>query len=403
MSKIDFIKIKLVVSFRYICLIFFLPLIIIFGLIIKLIKPLILIRWSRLDNARIGHFATNIEIYLLEKKFKIGIPNGNYIDFFYKPELKICNKQLDQMWKDKINILPWFVIFPLEFLRQRKILFNDDNTFQTTSKDQYNLLDKSNPILSFSTKEEQKGLKFLKKIGLSENSKFVCLQVRDDAYLSNEKYKYHDYRNSDVENFKDACNFLADQNIYVFRMGSKVRKKISFSNSKIIDYATNGMRTEFLDIYLGSKCLFWISTGSGIDNMSKLFRKPILYVNQVPIGHITTFQKTAVIIFKHFFNSKNNKKLNLEDLQKKDLCFATTKKKFDEENVIIEENDPKEIKEATREMYKRVREEFWDEWNETKVKQKVFWNKFPYERKLHGNITANIGKNFLLKNENFYN
>ena len=81
MSKIDFIKIKLVVSFRYICLIFFLPLIIIFGLIIKLIKPLILIRWSRLDNARIGHFATNIEIYLLEKKFKIGIPNGNYIDF----------------------------------------------------------------------------------------------------------------------------------------------------------------------------------------------------------------------------------------------------------------------------------------------------------------------------------
>ena len=70
MSKIDFIKIKLVVSFRYICLIFFLPLIIIFGLIIKLIKPLILIRWSRLDNARIGHFATNIEIYLLEKNLK---------------------------------------------------------------------------------------------------------------------------------------------------------------------------------------------------------------------------------------------------------------------------------------------------------------------------------------------
>ena len=63
------------------------------------------------------------------------------------------------------------------------------------------------------------------------------------------------------------------------------------------------MRTEFLDIYLGSKCLFWFP-GSGIDNMSKLFRKPILYVNQVPIGHITTFQKTAVIIFKHFLIQK---------------------------------------------------------------------------------------------------
>ena len=307
------------------------------------------------------------------------------------------------MWKDKINILPWFVIFPLEFLRQRKILFNDDHTFETSSKDQYNLLDKSNPILSFSTKEKKEGFNFLKKIGLSENSKFVCLQVRDEAYLSNEKYKYHDYRNCDVENFRDACNFLADKNIYVLRMGSKVSKKISFSNSKIIDYATIGVRTDFLDIFLGSKCLFWLSTGSGIDNMSKLFRKPILYVNQAPIGHITTYQKTALIIFKHFFNLKNNKKLNLEELQKKDLCFATSKKKFDEENVIIKENDPNEIKEATREMYTRVREGFWDEWNETKVKQKIFWNKFPYKRKLHGNIVANIGKNFLLKNENFYN
>ena len=403
MSKTNFIKTKLAVSFRYICLILFLPVVIIFGLIIKLIKPLILIRWCRLDNARIGHYATNVEIYLLKKKFEIDVPDVNYIDFFYKPEIKVCNKQLDKMWKDKINILPWFVIFPLEFLRQRKILFNDDHTFETSSKDQYNLLDKSNPILSFSTKEKKEGFNFLKKIGLSENSKFVCLQVRDEAYLSNEKYKYHDYRNCDVENFRDACNFLADKNIYVLRMGSKVSKKISFSNSKIIDYATIGVRTDFLDIFLGSECLFWLSTGSGIDNMSKLFRKPILYVNQAPIGHITTYQKTALIIFKHFFNLKNNKKLNLEELQKKNLCFETTKKKFDEENVIIKENDPNEIKEATREMYTRVREGFWDEWNETKVKQKIFWKKFPYKRKLHGNIVANIGKNFLLKNENFYN
>ena len=65
-------------------------------------------------------------------------------------------------------------------------------------------------------------------------------------------------------------------------MGAKVNKKISFANSKIIDYATNNMRTDFLDIFLGSECLFWISTGSGIDNLSKTFRKPILYVNQVP-------------------------------------------------------------------------------------------------------------------------
>ena len=54
-------------------------------------------------------------------------------------------------------------------------------------------------------------------------------------------------------------------------MGAKVNKKMSYANSKIIDYATNNMRTDFLDIFLGSECLFWISTGSGIDNLSKCF------------------------------------------------------------------------------------------------------------------------------------
>ena len=47
-----------------------------------------------------------------------------------------------------------------------------------------------------------------------------------------------DLKNCDVENFKLACNFLANENIFVFRMGSRVGKKISYGNSKIIDYAT---------------------------------------------------------------------------------------------------------------------------------------------------------------------
>ena len=231
----------------------------------------------------------------------------------------------------------------------------------------------------------------------------MCLQVRDELYLDRKKFHYHDHRNCDVENFKLACKFLANENIFVFRMGSRVKKKISYGSSKIIDYATNGMRTDFLDIFLGSECLFWITTGSGIDNMSKLFRKPILYTNQVPIGRITTFQKTALIIFKHFFNKKTKEKLNMDTLKKQNLCFFIKKDELDAKDVIAIENKAKEIETVTKEMLLRVKDNFWETWDETKSKQIKFWDKFPYDNNLHGKITANIGKEFLIKNNNFYN
>jgi putative glycosyltransferase (TIGR04372 family) len=403
MIKSQNINTKIRVSIRYLTLILFFPIIVLIALLIKLIRPFILIRWSRLDNARIGHFATNVEIYLLKKKFGIDKPNKNYIDFFYKPELKICNKQLEKMWHSKILVMPWFIAYPLEFLRERNILFNKENSFLTHSVDRHNLLDTSEPILSFSLEERKKGFDFLRRVGLPENAKFVCLQVRDNSYLDEEKYNYHKYRNCDVENFKLACNFLANENIFVFRMGRRVSKKISYGNSKIIDYATNGMRTDFLDIFLGSECLFWLSTGSGIDNMSKLFRKPILYTNQSPIGYITTYQKTALVIFKHFFDKKTKSKLNIDELKQKKLCFATNQEQYENNNVIIKENDSIEIEAATREMFLRIKTNFWETWDETKSNQKIFWNKFPYQKNLHGKITSNIGKEFLIKNNNFYN
>ena len=314
-------KKKITVIFRYLSLISFFPLVLLVAIFIKLIRPFILIRWTRLDNARIGHFATNVEIYLLKKKSGIDMPKENFLDFFYKPELKISNKQLDKMWRKKLIIMPWFLAHSLEHFRQKGFLFKDENTFETHSVDRHNLLDTTKPILSFTPEEKKRGFDFLKKIGLPENSKFVCLQVRDQEYLNEERYGFHNFRNCDIENFKLACNFLSGENIYVFRMGSKVKKKITYASNKIIDYATNGMRTDFLDIFLGSECLFWLTTGSGIDNMSKLFRRPILYTNQAPVGHITTFQKTALVIFKHFFDKRTKDKLNIDNLKKKKPVF----------------------------------------------------------------------------------
>ena len=79
-----------------------------------------------------------------------------------------------------------------------------------SDRDLFNLLDKTPPNLSFTSKEESEGLAFLASLGLKPNDKFVCLNVRDNAYLDYQSsnagarvdWSYHDYRNCDINNYK---------------------------------------------------------------------------------------------------------------------------------------------------------------------------------------------------------
>ena len=93
----------------------------------------------------------------------------------------------------------------------------------------------------------------------------------------------------------------------------------------------------------------------------------------------------------------------MDTLKKQNLCFFIKKDELDAKDVIAIENKAKEIETVTKEMLLRVKDNFWETWDETKSKQIKFWDKFPYDNNLHGKITANIGKEFLIKNNNFYN
>ena len=70
-------------------------------LLIRLIRPFILIRFGELMSSRIGHLAANTELYLCEKEASINRPNIFYIDIFYTSHLPICNDYLLNKFKFK--------------------------------------------------------------------------------------------------------------------------------------------------------------------------------------------------------------------------------------------------------------------------------------------------------------
>ena len=342
-------------------------------IIIRLISHWFLIRWKELWSSRIGHFTLETDLYCSERESGINCPPQRYLDLFYLKKI-VSNKQLEKMWRRKLIILPSWLLFPL-FMVNR--FFNTfvsgglkheigDNT--NYDRDVHNLCEKFPPHISFTNKEELEGKRILKKFGIPEDAKLVCLAVRDSGYLArHNKYSmrdftYHNYRDGDIDKYVLAAEELARRGYYVFRMGTNVLKPLKSSNPKVIDYANSVMRSDFMDVYLGAKCSFCVSTAYGFDGIPYIFRKPIAYIF-IPLGELRVNggNENFLLILKYHISKKNNKKLSISEIFSSNTAMAFKSEIFESNNIILQENDPEEIRDLVIEMDERLN----GNWTET--------------------------------------
>jgi putative glycosyltransferase (TIGR04372 family) len=393
--------------------IIFLPFSILLLFLIRAIRPFFIIRISFLISWRIGHYAGNMDMYLCERKNNINLDRIKIIDLWFD-KTKPCNSQFKIMLKRVINIYPRWLLHPIYILNNwipggaKNII--PENV--SSDRDILNLTytsEKASPInannIEFTKKEEQKGMERLIRFGLNHNSKFVCLVVRDSAYLEHQKnenstgvdWSYQDYRDTSIQNYILAAEELVKNGYYVFRMGSVVNEPMNINNEMIIDYATNGMRSEFMDIYLSAKCEFCISSGTGIDAVSSLFRRPKLIVNLESIEYFHSFFLNDITLFRKMRNINNKELLSIKSIIDKGVGGFSRKDSFSNNGVELIENTPIEIKDAVVEMILRTSGEWNDNWYDIEVKPVI--ESIFSKSKLHGKILSKFSTSFLRENK----
>lgn len=145
------------------------------------------------------------------------------------------------------------------------------------------LLTKYSILPKFTPSELKDSNNFLESVGCVGNKQFACLLFRDNAYIRNrfpnEFDGYTSYRNSNSSTYIKAAEALGELGFHVFRMGTHSENALKSNSPNVIDYARNRMRSEFLDIFLSSHCTFFMSTGSGLDKVAKIFRRLLTYLN----------------------------------------------------------------------------------------------------------------------------
>lgn len=376
-------------------------------LLMILIRPLILIRVGFLHSDRIGHFAANTELYLCEKDL---LDDGlGSIDLFYFAR-KPCNMQLARMWSRELIVFPKFFLRPIDLVVRS---FECLSRFKVErsiggDRDIYDVYGKTLPHLSFTKSEIEMGESILREMGIPKGRKFICMTVRDSSYLKKIYPKadtsYQDYRDSNIDNYIKAAEALAEKGYFVIRMGAIVNASMKSNHPLVIDYATNGMRSDFMDIYLGANCEFCITTQTGFDAVPVIFRKPIVQVNAAPLGYCYSWGKMSLILSRHHVDVSTGKKLTLSEIFSRSVGYSITTNDFKVNGVELIENSPEEIRDIALEMVERL-EETWVPFDDDEHLQKLFWGIFPLDGldlngvPLHSVLKCRFGAHFLRKNQ----
>lgn len=373
-------------------------------ILLLLFRPLIVIRVGRIVTQSIGHLAANTELYICEKRESKKLIKQRQLDLLY-PNKFISNYQLFNMWSRQIKVLPYWTSWILAPLNRACLKIPGGKVFAiktTEGRDVSNLLEKYPPELRFNSREEEEGRIRLLELGVPSNIPFICLIVRDSSYLSsvNNKidYSYHNYRDSNIDNYILVAKELVKRGYYVIRMGSKVKKSFNVIDPMIIDYATSEYRTDFMDIYLCAKCKFCVSTGTGLDGVCEIFRKPIVYTNFVPLGYFNSFRMQSLTITKRHFSHKLKRELTLREIFSNDVAFSLRSEDFKSKGVELIENEPEEIRDVVVEMLERLDGTWIDNDEDKLIREKfleIFKANCQVKKHLHGEFRSNYGVHFL--------
>ena len=318
--------------------------------LMRLIRPLLLIQICEVYKHRIGHFAIETELIRLNTK-KRQQSGQRVLTVYYFPDKHPANKQLEVMWRRELPTVHRSWGWLLNKLTKKSRTFNI--TSQRTQIDRDGLLTEFAPLLKFTSEELNRSE--IARLNLTSGEKFICLHVRDTAYYSNSfGYTNHQlFRNTDIQTYVQASEALAEMGYTVFRMGAIVKEPLVSKHPKVIDYATNGMRTDFLDIYLGAHCAFTITTSSGWDSIPTIFRRPCMKLNVLPVCQPELFLFPYIFLPKLIVDAETESYLSLNQIFDHGISKLYDINLYSEAGVKIQDLSSEELVEAVTEMVQR--------------------------------------------------
>jgi putative glycosyltransferase (TIGR04372 family) len=363
------------------------------------LKPLFRIQFLKIRDDRIGHLALNTELFL--RRLKLGIIKKKRTLFIGVARKKPSNGPLLKMFKREITIIQIPKLLNDVLFSEKSLLVKSGfGMHLPLNSNEFYEFTYGKPNIHFTNHEEKKGKKLLKDMNISAKDWFICFHARDKQYLkkslSSMDTSCHNFRDWDINSALKAVEYIASKRGFALRMGAIVEKKIpKLKNPRIIDYAAN-CRTEFGDIYLSSKCKFFLGCSSGIGLLAQIFNVPVIFSNIIPLN-FPPLSKRDLFIPKKIWSKEKKRFLTFKEICNSKVNEYSHQELYVKAGLVPIDNTPKEILDLTIEMNERL-DGAWKTTKKDEELQKRFKSLFKKGSHCYG-FPSRIGTKFLRQNK----
>ncbi len=401
---INYVLLKILKKLLSIKFIIIYPLVFFLCLVIKIIKPLLFIRFGKLNSSKIGPLVMITEMGLCEQENGIQPDRNKTLNIYHQGQKFICNKQLLKMWGRILRIYPFSryfynVLSSFTFGKAHIIGAEKDG------RDMRGLLEKTSPHISFLESEVTQSIKELSKIGIKDEDKYVLIINRGKNYTKQTfpeiDTSHNDFRNCSIKNYLLMAENLIKRGYSVIRVGQFTDEPIVSSYKKIIDYDRQGFRSDLLDIYLAKNCKYIVGCDTGYMHVpGYLFRKPTVHVNFSQIERLLPHLKDWLFIFKKYWLKSEKRFMRINEIIKSKAGRFNTYQEYSKLGIELIENTPEEINDVVNEMEENLGGKL-NYSEEDNYLQKCFWSHFETSD-LFGIAKGRIGQKFLKENKNLF-
>jgi len=293
---------------------------------LRIVRHWIDVRLMVVGFHKFGHLALEPELALLEIEAEETLREGRNPKIItwwsFGPRRLRANSYLVDKWKQVLRTKPSWWLDALVRIGSRIPLLKLQVPVLSIQRPMQQL-SRTNSRLQFSFAETQSAIKELALIGVDIKKPFVCLVVRDDGHYGDVLLSDNPNflsSNFDVEEFVAASRALVDRGYQVVRMGAGREKSLTDNHPGIFDYAKSEIRSPFLDVFLAANCAFAISTQTGPDAVSLLFRRPVCFID-IPIFS-QFFFGTELAMWNPCTLIKDGVKISLDEIVSSEKVWA---------------------------------------------------------------------------------
>jgi putative glycosyltransferase (TIGR04372 family) len=249
------------------------------------------------------------------------------------------------------KLLYLFKINPISAVRTRNVFVWDQRAVESLRYSEESLQEKK--FISVPGRNSNLVQDLFEKIGLSSSPWYVCLHIREAGYAKLLDDDITEFRNSDINTYISAIEYITGMGGFVVRMGDESMTPMP-DLPGVIDYATSKFKSDENDFILMSYCDYFIGSNSGANWIAIVQQRRILAVNVAPMAVAKIWTSNDLAVPKLHLRKSDGSELPFREIFDRDIADYQMSYKFENSGVYVVDNSEDEILNAVIEFHNIV-------------------------------------------------